>query len=95
MDRLHSIGDCRVAPKRAEPAPSFDLDRLAQAAKQLIAGVSIEEVAAETGLPPKELLNLREQLLRVGVARSAADPTRLERAPALLAWIRRVLGFPN
>ena len=78
-----------------EPAPSFDLDRLAHAAKQLLAGVSIEEVAAETGLPPEELLNLREQLVRVGVARSAEDPTRLVRAPALLAWIRRVLGYPT
>ncbi len=95
MDRPHSTGDSRVAPKRSEPAPSFDLDRLAHAAKQLIAGVSIEEVAAETGLPPKELLNLREQLVRVGVAQSAADPTRLERAPALLVWIRRVLGYPS
>ena len=43
---------------------------------------TIEEVAAETGLPPRELLHLREQLVRVGVARSAADPSRLERAPA-------------
>ncbi len=93
MDHLHLTGGCRVAPKRTEPAPSFDLDRLAHAAKQLIAGVSIEEVAAETGLSPKELLNLREQLLRVGVARSAEDPTRLERAPPFLAWLGRVLGY--
>ena len=76
-----------------EPAPSFDLDRLAHAAKRLLAGVSIEEVAAETGLPAKELHGLRDQLVRVGVARSATDPSKLERAPALVAWIRRVLGY--
>ena len=76
-----------------EPAPSFDLDRLAHAAKQLLAGVSIEEVAAETGVPPKELLILREQLVRVGVARSAEDPTRLVRAPTFLTWLWKVLGY--
>jgi hypothetical protein len=76
-----------------EPAPSFDLDRLAHAAKRLLAGAPIEEVADETGLALKELQGLRDQLVRVGVATSTADPARLERAPALIAWIRRVLGY--
>ncbi|MEO8635813.1 MAG: hypothetical protein ABI587_11105 [Gemmatimonadales bacterium] len=76
-----------------DPAPSFDLDRLAHAAKRLLAGVSIEEVATETGLDPKELVRLREQLVRVGVARSAQDSTGLERTPTLLAWLGRMLGY--
>jgi hypothetical protein len=75
-----------------EPAPSFDLDRLAHAAKRLLAGAAIEEVADETGLALKELQGLRDQLVRVGVARAAPDPTRLERSPRLLGWLRRLLG---